>query len=529
MKNTLILMFLLFSFAMLSQEQTVNSKVNEVIVYRNMAKETRKVSVKIPSGFSEIKLTGISIHMIDASLQVAVKGKSRLLSAMVRSSYFTKSDPGANDSKIKTLNDSLSAIDKQLRWIGEERSVLNGEQVLISDLLKTAGSKEEYRPADLNALVDMYSQRISAVRKKLFELSNKEEGLNRRKNNFYLQIQDLGEISSTPIKEIVLSFSSDTESEIDLRCAYLVGSAGWQPAYDLYVENTTRPVDLTYKAKIAQSTGNDWKDVKLAVSTISPRFDNNRPLLAPHYIDYVTYGFRPASDQMITNSMQAIVLDKNLEAPKLPEQFVPDNESDIVLDFEVQQRMTIPSNGREYVCELTKYNIPATYKYHSVPKIDPSAFLLARITDYGKYNLLTGNANVFYGENYVGQIQLNPNITSDTMLVSLGRDERIMVKRTRSMNRTSKKVLTGVQRDLYEWEITVRNNKSIPIEIEILDQIPLTRRKEIEVKLIEKGKAEYVEKVGRMLWNLNIPAGKSETVYLKYSVDYPEGKQVAEQ
>ena len=529
MKNLLRLLMILVSAKLGAQEQSVNSKVSEVVVYRTMAKETRKVQVKLSAGYSEIKLFGISTQMIDASLQVAVKGKARLLSAMVRSSYFSKIDPGANDKKIQILNDSIKNLDKQLRWIAEEKSILNGENILVMELLKTAGTKEEYKPTDLNALVEMYSTRISSLRKKLFDFALKEEGIATRRNSFQWQIQDLGQVSSTPIKEVVLSFSSDVDEEIDLKCAYLVGSAGWQPAYDIYVENTTRPVDLTYKAKIAQNTGVDWKDIKIAVSTINPRFDNNRPLLSPKYVDYVTYAFVPASGGMITNSMQAVILDKAMVAPELGEQFAETDESDISLDFDLDQRYTILSDGREHVCELTQYSIPATYRYHCVPKLDPSAFLMARITDYGKYNLLTGNANVFYGENYVGEIQLNPNITSDTLLVSLGRDERIVVKRTRSMNRISKKVFTGVQRDLFEWEITIRNNKSAPIEIEILDQIPLTRRKEIEVKLIEKSKAEYHEKTGRMLWNLKIASGKSETIRLQYSFDYPEGKIVGEQ
>lgn len=528
MKKIIRFLFLVLTVELSAQEQSVNSKVSEVIVYKNMAKETRKVGVKVSAGYSEIKLSGISTQMIDASLQVSVKGKARLLSAMVRSSYFSKIDPGANDKKIQILNDSIKILDRQLRWINEEKSVLTGEHTLVMELLRTAGTKEEYKPSDLNALVEMYSTRISVIKKKLFDFGIKEETINSKRTIFQYQIQDLGQVSSTPVKEIVLSFSSDIDEEIDLRCAYLVGAAGWQPAYDVYVANTSGPVDLTYKAKIVQNTGVDWKDVKISVSTSNPRLDNNRPLLAPRYIDYVTYGFRE-QDNMISNSMQAIVLNKNLESPTLPDQFTEEIESDIQLDFDLKERFSVPSNGREYICELTNYKIPATYRYHAVPKIDQSAFLLARITDFGKYNLLVGDANVFYGENYVGQIQLNPLTTSDTMLVSLGRDERITVKRTRSMNRVSKKALTGVQRDLYEWEITVRNNKSVPIEIEILDQIPLSRRKEIEVKLIEKGKAEYQEKVGRLLWNLKIQPGKTETVYLEYMVDYPEGKSVAEQ
>ena len=227
MKKLMWLLLLVITAKLNAQEQSVNSKVSEVIVYKSMAKETRKVAVKISAGYSEIKLSGISTQMIDASLQVSVKGKARLLSAMVRSSYYSKIDPGANDKKIMILNDSIKNLDRQLRWIAEEKSVLTGEHTLVMELLRTAGTKEEYKPADLNALVEMYSTRISSLKKKLFDFGLREEGINARRNSFQYQIQDLGQVSSTPVKEIVLSFSSDVDEEIDLKCAYLVGSAGW--------------------------------------------------------------------------------------------------------------------------------------------------------------------------------------------------------------------------------------------------------------------------------------------------------------
>ncbi len=173
--------------------------------------------------------------------------------------------------------------------------------------------------------------------------------------------------------------------------------------------------------------------------------------------------------------------------------------------------------------------MPATYRYHAVPKLEAAAFLLARITDYGQYNLLAGQANVFFGDTYVGQVALNPQVTGDTLLVSLGRDEKIVVKRNRIKEKTGKKILSGVQKETYAYEITVRNNKGVPIEIEILDQIPLTRRKEIIVKLEDKSGAEYDVTSGRILWNIKIDANKSKVLDLEYTVEYPEGQTVGEQ
>ena len=104
-----------------------------------------------------------------------------------------------------------------------------------------------------------------------------------------------------------------------------------------------------------------------------------------------------------------------------------------------------------------------------------------------------------------------------------------MVKRNRLNVKSSKSILNGAQKDVYEYEIVVRNNKAIPIDIEVLDQVPLTRRKEIEVELLEYTGAEYDKEYGKLLWTMRIPSNTSKSVRLKYTVKYPEGKVVAEQ
>jgi uncharacterized protein (TIGR02231 family) len=326
----------------------------------------------------------------------------------------------------------------------------------------------------------------------------------------------------------VLSFFSEKEVQINIKTSYLVANARWVPMYDVNVENTSQPVALTYKAGITQSTGMDWKDVKLSVSTANPSFNNNRPIMQPKYIDYVTYRVTENFySNSATNMMQVDVLAK--DATPIVSAGSTIVESDIMVEFSLDNRQSIPADGKNHICKLTSYNIPATYRYHVVPKLDPTAFLLARITDYGQYNLLNGEANVFFGDMYVGQVHLNPQTTSDTLLLSLGRDEKIVVKRCRVESKTGKKILSGIEKEEFVYEIKIRNNKSTAIDIEVLDQIPLTRRKEITVKLDEYIDATYNKEYGKLLWNLRIPPNSDKSVRFGYTVEYPEGKVVAEQ
>ncbi len=195
--------------------------------------------------------------------------------------------------------------------------------------------------------------------------------------------------------------------------------------------------------------------------------------------------------------------------------------------YDVKDEQTVLNNTKAQVIEYKTQDIPAVYEYHSVPKLDPSVFLLAKITDYGKYNLISGNANIFYKDTYIGQSYIDTKNIGDTLLLSLGRDEDISIKRLKPIDlKSEKKFFSDSRKERLGFEIVVKNNKNIPIEIEILDQIPVSRSKEIVVNLEEKGGADYNETYGKLSWKLTIPERKNKTVRFEYSVKSPKSKVV---
>lgn len=533
MKHVLLLIIILTTFCGKAQQINTNSRLRDVTVYRSMARETRSATANVKNGYMDVVLTGITTQLIDASLQVSVKGEATLLSATVRTNFFPNSDTPVNQKLADQLRDSLSSIDLDIRWIAEEKNIHTGEMNLINELLKPAPGHETTAATELTSRADFYRSRTTEIRKKLFELTLKEEKLRARRDIIQSQLNEMGARKSNPEKEIVLSFYCEKDEVLDLRCGYLVQSAGWVPAYDIHVENTSKPVNLSYKAKIFQNTGYDWKDVDMTVSSTNPNLENNRPLMTVAHIDYVQYRVVSESDNVVSNIMQ---MDRSFNeaytapilslTPAAAE--IDPMEKEIQLEFDLDIKQTIPSDGKEHVCKLKSYDVPATYRYHAVPKLDPAAFLLARITDYAKYNLLIGEANVFYGDTYVGAVQINPHITTDTLLISLGRDERIVVKRVRIEDKVSKKMFGDVVKDTYAYQTTIRNNKNVPIEIEVLDQVPLSRRKEIKVELEDKCGADYNEAFGKLMWRFTVKPNDSQKLNLVYSVEYPEGQNVEE-
>ena len=83
------------------------------------------------------------------------------------------------------------------------------------------------------------------------------------------------------------------------------------------------------------------------------------------------------------------------------------------------------SNGKAHNVVLKEIKIPATVKYFAAPRVEKEAFLMADIVDYSKYNLLKGDANIIFEGMYVGKTTINPNQTTDTLSLSMGRDKKI--------------------------------------------------------------------------------------------------------
>jgi uncharacterized protein (TIGR02231 family) len=366
------------------------------------------------------------------------------------------------------------------------------------------------------------------LRKEMYNLEYDEETLNKRIHEFNDRIAALAPKAKSPVKELVLSFSSETETTLQLKVSYLVNGAGWNPLYDIQVENTLAPVELAYKAKVYQNTGMDWKEVKMKLSTVQPGTNQNRPVLRPSIVDFVQYRtqeYKKMSNE-ISNSAYYVMQKDDAGDAEMGNTVV---DSEMFVDFELAGTQTVPTGGREYVFGLAVHTIAANYKYHAVPRLDNAAYLLAMIGNYGQYNLLPGPANVFFGENYVGQVNIQPAVTSDTLMISLGRDERLIVQRSKVKGKCSKKVLSGVQKEVFVYEVIVRNNKSAPLQLEILDQIPVSRRENIKVELLREDGAAYDIASGTLKWTLMLNSGKSKNFTYEYELSYPEKQQVFEQ
>ncbi len=527
----IILLSLICINAIFAKGLDTQSDIKEVTVYQNGAKIVNEAWVTIPAGNSEVVFIDLTSSLRQNSVQVEVTGNAILLSATTRINYMKQN---ISSRQISSWQDSLSLIDNQLKMLAGEKSVYAGEEKLINDNNKLGSQQTGVQVTELKSLSEFYRTRLLDIKKQMLAIESREQDLKNAKTRIQNQLAEVNALTKKPIGEVVLNVSANAAVKVKIRISYLTSSAGWYPMYDIRSESTGKPIKLVYKANVYQSTGFDWKDVKMSVSTRNPEADQNRPILNPWFIDfyvpntgaYYKSTMRQEAPRAAMNMLQeAEPVKEDAAAPITYD--VTETSGIMATEYTIENNQSIPSDSKEHMVAVKEFEVPAKYTYHSVPKLSDGVFLLAKLADFGNLSLLPGTANLFNEGMYVGQSDINPYTTADTMMVSLGRDEKITIKRTVLTDLTARQTIGANVKETKGYELLVKNNKSIPIDIEILDNIPISKNKEIEVNLEEDGSANFMKEYGRLLWRLNLKPGESKKIKYSFSVKYPKDKTIS--
>jgi uncharacterized protein (TIGR02231 family) len=215
-----------------------------------------------------------------------------------------------------------------------------------------------------------------------------------------------------------------------------------------------------------------------------------------------------------------------MPAPIMAESSVSDYttvaENQLNVSFDIDIPYDILSNGKVHSVSLKEIKLPSSYKYYAAPRVESEAFLLAEIADYSKYNLLRGEANIIFEGMYVGKTFIEPNQTSDTLNLSMGRDKKVSIKREKVADKSGTKFLSSKKEQTFTYDITVRNNKKEAVELLLKDQYPLTTNKEIEVELLQSDGAKVNAETGILTWQLQMKPNEVKKFRISYKVRYPK-------
>lgn len=531
---------------------------NATVYFGYGAELTHQSKVKINPETKTIVITQLSTAIDMNSLQISVPEDVALLSHKYNV-FYPQATEIVKSIAVQKLEDSIALIAEDISRINNniviDQEILTKTGLLIEATVKSNGNKEitsaevlkllEYNNAKIKTLknnIYYYNQAIKTNNEHISKLQ-KEIGLLTTQN----------QVTEKPYGEIILQVICKQAAEIPVDISYYTTNAGWTAIYDIRVNSKTNNVKMVYKASLTQTTGIDWKNTKLTLSTGTPNFGVSAPVLSPWYLQLYVPGLytnlqrRAAQGNAARNIIQSYTDDKSLSEvvvtgyggeykqenvkedsidPSTLQQYTTLNEGQLNTNFEIDLPYDIESDGELHSVTIKDQEIATTLKNYAVPRADKEAYLLAEIADWQNLGLLPGEANIIMDDTYIGRSDIDPNNTADTLNLSLGRDKRVVVKRSLIKELSSIKTSGRDSKQIFTYEIIIKNNKLTDVNLIVKDQFPLSTIKEVEINLVDNGAASVNEETGVLTWEFDLKPGESKKVRFSYVVKYPKDKKI---
>ncbi len=633
------------SFRLSAAGQPVQPKVTAVTVYSDRALITRTAEVGLSPGINTIELGGLPAAFIDRSLRVSGEAESdvKILDVRIKTVFIDTIPSGrAADlqSKLSALVDEEKSVSKRLEVLRSEMSFIDSLRIYYARSAQGGTTKNSYE--DWGKMLSFLDKNMSAINDKTLDTDAKLREIRLRIGTIQSQIRQTQGYPRRSEKRVVVTLSAGKATTSELNLSYLLGGASWVPQYEVRATAGEKKIDLTYSAMVRQTTGEDWKDVALTLSTARPAEVGAPPELRPWEVgppqtlsrapyrgmqyeqsdraagglpsiaaeivrepgigntvrgrvvdrgtgealvganvtlagtgygsatdlngDYVisqvpagTYqaramyvGYRPAmSSSFEVNSSSGVRADFMLgaasvrtsavvvtaqasslakaETQALAMSTARVEEQISSATFVIEAPAKIPSDNDPHKVTIAMCTLPATLSYACVPKLSEDVYLTASVKDTTSYPFLKGEANVFLDNSFVATSPIETVFPDEDFDTYLGTDAAVKVERKLVKEFTeSTGLLTKKTKITRRFSITVENNKSLPVSIEIKDQIPVSKDERVEVTQLAPNKAEFKpDDEGIITWNLNLKPHEKRELELAFAVEFPSDLQVS--
>lgn len=595
----------------------VETKMEKVTVFMKGAQVKRTAKQTITTGKQEIVFTGISTDIEKQSVQVKADGKLTILSVRVQRDFLKEQEVR---EEIKTLKNKSDQLNEKITLTAKMLEVFKQEESMIIKNQQISGSTVTLKPEELRLALDFQRSRLAEVLKQQLSLQKEIDEMQKENAKLLNQLTEMNRKFDLSTNEIVVLADVKENANVPFEITYLVQKAGWYPTYNIRVKDVVSNLQLEMNANVYQTSGENWNNIKLVLSTGNPNENNSKPIMSPWFISYydaqmsntMKQWYIGGADQMLTGRItddkgvpvagasvvikgtntgtstdangfykikangisqrltvssvgynttefvagsgfmnvalkqneshldEVVVtgyatsrpddydrsyVEKKKEVKSIPLQITTTFQP-ITIQYEVEEITTVNNDGKTNTLSINETSIPAYYEYYSAPKLDEAAYLTAKISNWQDLNLIPGETNLFYEGTYLGKSYLDLSTGSDTLSLSLGVDKGITVKRTMLKEFSNKKFLGSNRTDTRQFEITVRNNKNVPVNLVIEDQFPISTLKEIEVDDLKYEGAKLNEDSKVFTWSYSIDPKQSKKMQFSYSVKYPKEKKL---
>ncbi|BBU61076.1 hypothetical protein MSC49_10110 [Methylosinus sp. C49] len=521
------------------------STIDGVIVHPDAATVTRRATIDLPAGSATVLLKNLPFALDADSLRVSGEANGRVTIGAVEA-RLTPAETQAPDTAIE-------AKLKQLRGARESLQVtldaLAAKQAMIARY--SQASPEKLGPETRPLAIGEWSGAFDAIASALTKTGEDLRGARVKAKELDDEIHALeagtgARAPRRPSREVAIAVESASGGRLQLSLSYLVSGAYWRPAYDARLETSGaegKPqLEFIRRAAVTQSTGEDWNDVTLSVSTTRAHRGAAAPDVQPQRVSFyeppIVYA-KPAAPVAMERQMR-----KSAEAPMAaaaaPEP-APVEQQTAALEstafqasFKISGRVGAPGDGTTKSFILSSRRMTPTLAARIAPALDPTAFLEARILNEEDAPLLAGPVAVQRDGMHVGQSRIAFVAPGEAVQLGFGADDKIKVARAPVKRLENEPSWFGQTKyETRDFKTTVENLHDFIVPVTVVDQIPFSETTAITVETLPQTTAPTIKQIadkrGVMGWSFDAKPRETKELRLAYRVKWPAERDIVTQ
>ncbi|MEO6842617.1 MAG: mucoidy inhibitor MuiA family protein [Bradyrhizobium sp.] len=513
------------------------STVDAVTVYPDGASVTRLIAVDVPAGDNTVVLNDFPLGIDMSSLRVEGEADAKLTIGAIDARP-PRAAPPAN----------LPELDKRIEALKDQRDNLQGAIDAANARRKFAERFAEVSPAGLGDKgearpISEWRAAFAAVSEEVASADTAVRDAERQQRDLDRQIARLEQdraIKPPNKLEVRVDLAAANATKARLRVTYAVRNARWAPLYDARLDTGARDckpaLELVRRAEITQTTGEDWSNVALSVSTVRTARGGNAPELNSLIVQYpqLVGGLAPASPVMdYAKPLMRSAAKLAAPAPQQAEerQAVAEIGGFQVL-FKIQGRVSVGTSEGAKSLRVSTATIAPDLVVRAAPVIDPTGFLEASFRQNEDAPLLPGRVAIYRDGVFVGRGQMKAASKDETVRLGFGADDKVKIERA-VVNRNEGSaglIVTTSKTDERSFKTTVRNGHDFPIHVAIEDRLPVSENEDIQVEMLSSTTppttSNLRDRRGVLEWAFEAKPGETRDIAFAWRVRWPKDKGV---